>query len=161
MSNILLWPYQVGLISKAKVLLLITISVYSSRKSWFTPVTFPITTKEIVFNLLPNPRSSLGRVILEVPLRAIARKSPAKVHIETFPTDLWDLDFLEHYKFKLHRVTFYPLKKTALPFDFYSKIIEAVTRLGPDFTVELNGHGPIRGKEDIPVPPSSYPLNPW
>ena len=119
MSNILLWPYQVGLISKAKVLLLITISVYSSRKSWFTPVTFPITTKEIVFNLLPNPCDSDIQDLLEVPLGAITPKSRAKVHIKILLDVSWDFDFLDNHKSKLHRIKFYPPRGEILHGSFY------------------------------------------
>ena len=152
MSNILLWPYHVSLISKTNVFLLINISAYHA--SWFTPVTFPIITKEIVFDLLPNVCESLiGRGFLEVPFRAITQKSPAKVHIKTFsfPTDkAWDFGFLETRKFIIHRITIYS-QSCDVPRYIYQTIIQANKRLEPDITVELNGHGPIRNQKDIPI----------
>ena len=142
MSNILLWPYHVSLISKANVFLLINISAYHA--SWFTLVTFPIITKEIVFDLLPNPYDSDIQDLLEVPLGAITPKSRAKVHIKILLDVSWDFDFLDNHKSKLHRITFYPPRGENLVISFYRDISILNERLKPYVTVELDGHNPIR-----------------
>ena len=115
--------------SKANVFLLINISVYYA--SWFTLVTFPIITKEIVFDLLTNPAVSRIPDLLEVPLRAITPKSRAKVHIKILLDVSWDFDFLDNHKSKLHRITFYPPRGEILPGSFYRGISILNERLKP------------------------------
>ena len=90
--------------------------------------------------------------VLEPSLQGIMSDFPkaAKVHIKMPVVQNWPLSLFKEHKLKLHRITIYtsPWLRDVTK-DILQAILNANQDLGPEVTVEMDGHGPIRDEKDI------------